>query len=162
LISKKDELLMELAFDIINTIRNMRAELEVNPASRIDIQLTVSSKTTRESLEMLAIYIKNLAKVSNLILTDKYTAQNNQYAVVFKDMHIVMPLAGIIDMAEQLKKTNLKIDQLKAEIKGKEVMLANKNFTARAPKEIVETQKNKLLDLQEQIKKLEVIKNGLH
>ncbi|MDP2830631.1 MAG: valine--tRNA ligase, partial [Candidatus Omnitrophota bacterium] len=37
LINKKDESQMELAFEVINVIRNMRAELEVNPASRIDI-----------------------------------------------------------------------------------------------------------------------------
>ena len=73
-----------------------------------------------------------------------------------------MPLEGVIDLTEQLKKTNLKIDKLKSEIKAKEVVLANKNFTARAPAEIVEAEKNKLIDMHEQVKKLEVIKNGLH
>ncbi|MDP2927482.1 MAG: valine--tRNA ligase [Candidatus Omnitrophota bacterium] len=161
LINKKDELQMELAFDLINTIRNMRAELEINPASRINIQLTVISKLTQKSLELLSGYIKNLAKVNNLTLTDKYIAQNNQYAVVFKDLHIVMPLEGIADVVEQLKKTNLKIDKLKSEIKIKEAMLANKNFTTRAPKEIVDAEKNKLIDMHEQAKKLEAVKNGL-
>ena len=162
LINKKDELQMELAFDLINVIRNMRAELEVNLARRIDIQVAVYNKRTRESLELLSSYIKNLAKVNHLTLTEKYTAQNNQYAVVFKDLHIAMPLEGVIDLTEQLKKTNLKIDKLKSEIKAKEVVLANKNFTARAPAEIVEAEKNKLIDMHEQVKKLEVIKNGLH
>jgi valyl-tRNA synthetase len=161
LINKNDELQMELAFEVINTIRNMRAELEINPASRVDIQLTVPNKLTQKSLELVSVYINNLAKVNNLTLNDKYVAQNNQYAVVLKDLHIVMPLEGIVDLAQQLKKTNLKIDKLKTEIKNKEAMLANKNFTARAPKEIVETEKNKLIDMQEQIKKLEVIRNGL-
>ena len=140
----------------------MRAELEVNPASRVDIQLTVTNKITRKSIEQLFSQIKNLAKVNNLILTDKYVAQNNQYAVVFKDMHIVMPLTGIVDVAQQLNKTSLKIDKLKSEIINKEIMLANKKFTARAPKEIVEAEKDKLIDMQAQIKKLELIKNGLH
>ena len=54
-----------------------------------------------------------------------------------------------------------KIDKLKTEIKNKQVMLANKKFTERAPTEIVEAEKNKLVDMHEQIKKLEVIKNGL-
>jgi valyl-tRNA synthetase len=161
LINKKSQLQMELAFDVINTIRNMRAELEVNPASRVDIQLIVRSKLTQKSLELVSEYIKNLAKVNNLTLTDKYIAQNNQYAVVFKDLHIVMPLEGIIDLETQLKKNNSKIDKLKSEIKNKEMMLANKNFSKRAPKEIVEAEKNKLIDMQEQIKKLKVIKNGL-
>ncbi|HPT38879.1 MAG TPA: valine--tRNA ligase [Candidatus Omnitrophota bacterium] len=161
LINKNDELEMGLVFDVINTVRNMRAELEINPASRVDIQITVTSKTTRNSLEMTAAYIKNLAKVNNLTLTDKYIPQSNQYAVVFKDLHVVMPLAGIVDVALQLKKTGLRIEKLQSEIKNKEGMLANKNFISRAPKEIVETEKTKLTDMHEQIKKLEVIKNGL-
>jgi valyl-tRNA synthetase len=40
-------------------------------------------------------------------------------------------------------------------------MLANKDFTSRAPVEIVAAEKNKLADMHEQIKKLELIKNGL-
>ncbi|MCX5694651.1 MAG: valine--tRNA ligase [Candidatus Omnitrophica bacterium] len=162
LINRKDEQQMELAFELINTIRNMRAELEVNPVSRIDIQLAVTNKLIQKSIEMFAVYIKNLAKVNNLAFTDQYIAQNNQYAVALKDLHVIMPLAGVVDVAEQLKKTNLKIDKLKAEIKNKETMLTNKNFTVRAPKEIVETEKVKLVDMNEQLKKLEAIKHGLH
>jgi len=161
LINKKDELQMELAFDVINVIRNMRAELEINPVSRIDIQLTVTNKLTKKSLELLSAYIKNLAKINYLTLTEKYVAKNNQYAVVFKDLHIIMPLEGVADLATQLKKTNSKIEKLKSEIINKEAMLANKNFSARAPQEIVQTEKNKLIDMYEQIKKLEVIVNGL-
>jgi valyl-tRNA synthetase len=140
----------------------MRAELEVNPVSRIDIQITVTNKLTQAHLEPLFSYIQNLAKVNNLTLSDKYIPKKNQYAVVYKDLHVVMPLEGVIDIDQQLKKTNLKIDKLKGEIKNKESMLANKNFTARAPEEIVQTEKNKLADMREQVKKLEVIKNGLH
>ena len=161
LINKQDELQMGLALDVINVIRNMRAELEINPADRIDIQITVSSKQARKSLELLFAYIKNLAKVNNLTLTDKYIPQKNQYAVVFKKLQIVMPLEGIIDLAGQLKKTNLKIDKIKLEINNKKIMLSNKNFSARAPKEIVQAEKDKIIDMQEQIKKLEVIQDGL-
>ncbi len=40
-------------------------------------------------------------------------------------------------------------------------MLANKDFIGRAPKEIIETEKGKLTDMHQQIKKLEEIINGL-
>ena len=161
LINRKDELRMELVFELINTIRNMRAELDVNPASRINIQLTITDENKQKLLEPLAEYIKNLARVNNLTLTNQYVSRNNQYAVLLKDIHIVMPLEGVVDIVEQLRKTNLKINKLKNEVKNKQEMLANKNFTSRAPVEIVEAEKNKLTDMYEQIKKLEVIKNGL-
>lgn len=161
LINRDDETQMELIFDVINTVRNMRAELEVFPASFIDIRLTLANQAAQKSLEPLSGYIKNLARINNLILDEKYIAQNNQYAVVFKDMHIVMPLSGLVDVAGQVKKTQMRIDKLEFEIKNKESMLANKNFTARAPEEIVAEERNKLALLREQIIKLEAIKNGL-
>jgi len=160
-INQKIESQMSSVFDLINTIRNMRTEMEINPGSRIDILLTVNNKDTRKTLELFSEHIKNLAKINSLVLNDHYLAQNNQYTVILKDLHIVIPLAGVVDITQQIKKTDLKIDKLKFEIKNKEAMLANKSFTARAPKEIVETEKNKLTDMQEQIKKLEMIKNGL-
>ena len=139
----------------------MRTELEINPASRVDIRLTVQNQSTQKTLEMVSGYIKSLARVNNLTLTNKYMPQSNQYTVVFKDLHIVMPLAGITDVTQQLKKTELKIEKLKSEIKNKETMVANKDFTVRAPEEIVEAEKNKLTDMHEQVKKLEAVKNGL-
>ena len=72
-----------------------------------------------------------------------------------------MPLEGVVDIGQQLKKIDAKIVKLKSEIINKETMLANKSFSTRAPVEIVEAEKVKLIDMREQIKKLEVIKNGL-
>ncbi len=145
---------------MINAVRNMRAELEVNPASRIDIQISASGPA-RKTLELCTGYIKNLAKIENLTLVEKYAPEKNRYAVVLKDMHIVMPLEGLVDVAQQIRKNSLKIEKLKTEIKNKEGMLANKNFTARAPKEIVDEERVKLVDMAEQVKKLEAIINGL-
>ncbi len=161
LINRKDEAEMNEVFEVINSIRNMRAELEINPAGKVDICLAVTNKLTRKLLEERAGDIKNLAKLNNLTITDEYLAQKNQYALVVNDLHVIMPLSGLVDVEQQLKKADAKIEKLKSEIKHKEVMLANKNFTARAPAEIVEAEEAKLTDFREQIKKLEAIKNGL-
>ncbi|MDD5128324.1 MAG: valine--tRNA ligase [Candidatus Omnitrophica bacterium] len=161
LISDDDEKQMQVAFDIINTVRNMRAEMEVGLNNRIEIKLTFSDRSREKIIAPLINYIKNLAKVETLKITEKYLPQENEFACVLKDMHIVMPLKGIVNVAEQIKKNQLKIDRLESEIKNKETMLANKNFLGRAPKEIIDTEKAKLKDMREQVTKLEVIKNGL-
>ena len=161
LINIKNEQLMQTAFEIINTIRNMRAELDVGLQNRVNIKLAFSDKLKQESTQVLFNHIKNLAKIDSLSITEKYTAGVNEYVVLLKDMHIAMPLAGLVDAGAQIKKNQLKIDKLKSEIKNKEAMLDNKNFTQRAPKEIVEAERTKLDDMAGQIAKLEVIINGL-
>lgn len=161
LINKKAEQEIQMAFDIINTIRNMRAELEIDPQNRINLKLAFANKTTEKIIDPLLSHIKNLAKIDNLEVTAKYSVQKNEYTTVLKDTHITILLSGIVDVQEQIKKNQLKTDKLKVEIKNKEAMLANKNFLQRAPVEIVNTEKAKLLDMQQEVKKLEVIINGL-
>ncbi|TAM41081.1 hypothetical protein EPN54_02150, partial [bacterium] len=129
--------------------------------SRIGIKLVLQDKSDEKLLLDLTPYIKNLAKIDNLAIAYDYLPQKNEYVVVLKNMQVVMPLTGIVDVAGQLKKTKAKIDKLQAEIKNKKGMLANENFTRRAPKEIVEEERNKLNDLAAQLIKLEEIKNGL-
>ncbi|MDD5120325.1 MAG: valine--tRNA ligase [Candidatus Omnitrophica bacterium] len=161
MIDLKVENQIQSVFDIINMVRNMRAELELNPSSFIDIELALPDKQAHNIIKPLLDYIKNLAKVKNLSLSEKYIPQANQYAAVFKDMHIIMPLSGLVDTETQLKKTEGKIGKLQADIRSKETMLGNKNFTARAPAEIVEAERVKLKEMQMQIVKLEAVRNGL-
>ena len=161
LVNNDDEKQMQIAFDIINAVRNMRSEMEVGLSSRIGIKLTFSEKSMEKTIAPLISYIKNLAKVDNLNITEEYLPQEKEFACVLKNMHIVMPLSGIVDAAEQIKNNQAKIDKIKSEITNKEAMLANKNFLSRAPKEIVDTEKDKLKDMHDQVIKLEVIKNGL-
>jgi len=161
LINKKDEQEMQAAFDIINTIRNMRAQLEIDPQNRVNLKMVFANKVTEKIIEPLLSHIKNLAKIDNLEIIAKYSFQKNEYTAVLKDIHITILLSGVVDAQEQIKKNQLKIDKLKTEIKSKDAMLANKNFLQRAPIEIVNTEKTKLLDMQQQVKKLEVIINGL-
>ncbi|MDD5116576.1 MAG: class I tRNA ligase family protein, partial [Candidatus Omnitrophica bacterium] len=161
LINPEDEKEMQLAFDIINTIRNMRAEMDVGLNSRIEIKLNPGDKGALKSIEALTDYIKNMAKVDKLTVSESYCPQKNEFACLVRNMHIVMPLEGIADVAEQARKTQAKIDKVSSEIQNKENVLANKNFLARAPKEVVEAEKKKLEGMREQIIKLEAIKNGL-
>ncbi|MFA6129746.1 MAG: valine--tRNA ligase [Candidatus Omnitrophota bacterium] len=161
LINEDDEKQMQVVFDIINAIRNMRSEMELGLASRPEIKLTFADKSMEESLRPLFSHIKNLAKLDQLSIAENYLPQENEYTSILKNMHIVMPLKGIVNVAEQINKNQVKIDKIKSEIKNKEIMLANKNFLSRAPKEIIDAEKNKLKDMHEQAAKLEVIKNGL-
>ncbi|MFA5200048.1 MAG: valine--tRNA ligase, partial [Candidatus Omnitrophota bacterium] len=161
LINLKIEKQIQSAFDIINTIRNMRAELEINPAGFVDILLSFQDSAEKAKTQPLFDYIKNLARLNSLSIVERYEVQKNQYVVLLKNTHIIMLLSGVVDVDAQLKKIENRIDKLQQDIKNKETMLANKNFTQKAPAEIVEAEKIKLKDFSAQIVKLEAIKNGL-
>jgi len=152
---------MRDVFELINTIRNMRSEMDIGLSSAIRIKISSPDGSIREGISAMSGHIKNLARISELELNEEYVQRKNEFTCVLKGMHIVLPLEGVVNADEQIRKNQAKIDRLKAEIAKKETMLDNKNFTTLAPKEIVETEKKKLSDMREQAIKLEAIRNGL-
>ncbi|RCJ19950.1 valine--tRNA ligase [Nostoc sp. ATCC 43529] len=65
----------ELLIDTIRTIRNLRAEADVKPGVKVTANLQTESEKERQILTAGQVYIKDLAKVETLTITDK---QKNQ------------------------------------------------------------------------------------
>ena len=55
-----------------------------------------------------------------------------------------MPLAAILDVAEEIEKLSREIKRLKQEIKRGEGMLSNPNFVNKAPQAKVDAEREKL------------------
>jgi valyl-tRNA synthetase len=161
LIDKKTETGMNLLFEAINAIRNMRAELEVPLTSAIDVKLFSSSRPKRELFSGMSGYIKNLAKVNDPFIGEHYVHTKGEFVAVLNDAHVVIPLSGVVDIDKYKTKIETRIQRTRSEIKSKEDTLANPNFVKRAPLEIVEGEKEKLKNLKEALKKLEGVLDGI-
>ncbi|MCX5697518.1 MAG: valine--tRNA ligase [Candidatus Omnitrophica bacterium] len=161
MIDKKYEELMQSVFDVIVTIRNMRSELEIPLQDTISSTICSPQKKERELLASCAPIIKNLTKTGEVDIKETCTRGPGQFVMVLKDMHIVIPLSGLIDIAAHRKKTEEKIAKAEAEIKRKKELLENANFSKNAPEEIVEKEKARLSELNELVKKLKAVKDAL-
>ena len=161
LLDKEAENQMQVCCDLIVTLRNMRQEMEIPLQNFISAKICVKDKKAAQEIELLADYIKNLVKLNDLSVECDYKPKTGEYTCVLRQMHVVIPLSGVVDMQQQLIKCGQKIIKLEAEIQSKKKTLENKNFTAKAPNEIVQAEREKLKEMLEQLKKLEVIKNAL-
>jgi len=163
IIDKKAEKAMGEVFEIITTIRNMRAELDIPvQAPNLSVKITSTKDATRLLVETNATHIKNLARIANLAVEEEYRHVTGEFVNILKDMHIVIPLEGVIDIGKHTKKIDDKISKAQNDIKSKETMLANKDFIKRAPAEIIEGEKEKLKALNEEVRKLKGVKDGLN
>jgi valyl-tRNA synthetase len=160
LIDKKTDLRMSALFEVINTLRNMRLELEVGLNERIDVKVFSASKETLKLLNTAQGYIKNLVKTGSLNFFEHYARSESEFVWIVKDMHIVIPLAAS-DIEKHKAKIEERIKKTKAAINSKEKTLANDAFIKKAPAEIVAGEKEKLKDLGETLKKLEALNYGL-
>jgi len=160
IIDKKTEKKMEKAFAVITAIRNMRADVEIPLTSEIKV-IAACGKADSQMLNAMSGFIKSLSKLSDLQINDKYAPIKSAITAVAGDIHISIPLEGIVDIEKEQAKIEGKIKNTENAINAKEKTLANPDFLKRAPAEVVAKEKEKLAELTETLKKLQGVKNGL-
>lgn len=161
IIDTKLESEMQLVFEVITCVRNMRAELEIPLQDTVEARIVIPAKATKRLLMEFLPHIQHLAKVSTLHFDIHYRHIKGEFVNVLKSMHIAIPLSKVVDTKEYLTRLVQKIDKLKGEIKNKEKMLSNEGFLKGAPADIVSAEKVKLKDFKETLKKMETVKHEL-
>ncbi|MEQ1814531.1 MAG: valine--tRNA ligase, partial [Candidatus Nitrotoga sp.] len=145
--TKIDKTAMEqiaLLQEIINACRRLRSEMNLSPAQRIP--LIIASGTAADDvsiLNTLAPYISSLAKLSEVQVVTDLPDGDAAIAIVgtFKLM-----LKVEIDVAAERERLDKEIARLSAEIGKVENKLGNESFVARAPAQVVEQERKRMVD----------------
>lgn len=145
LIDDELETSFSLLFETIRSIRNLRAEAEIKQGVKVNVILESKSETERGILNQTQTYIKQLAKVEHLTITDSLTEEvSKAIASVVGTISILIPLDGVIDIEKLTAKLEKKLGKIEGEIKSLEGRLNNANFVNKAPQDIIDTAKNAL------------------
>ena len=153
----KDNKDVENLISIVSEIRSFKNELNINPGSYIDISLSKIDKKNRDFFKKNEIILKKLGRISNFLFND---INKPSASLVVKGNVLKLYFEENIDL--NLIKENLLNKQTKyqAEMDKIQSRLKNKDFVKRAPKHIVEQEKNNYNNLQNDIKKISLtIKN---
>jgi valyl-tRNA synthetase len=141
----------ELLIGVIRTIRNLRAEADIKPATKITVLLQSDNSKEREILARGQTYIGDLAKVEQLNIVDKIEQEpTGAIASVFATVQAIVPLSGVIDIDAFKAKIQKKIDKLDKDITSIEGRLNNSKFIDRATPEVVAETKNMLAEAEKQ------------
>ncbi len=161
LIDKKIEQKMDLIFEIIAAIRNIRHELGILLIKEIPAVVFCENKADKQLIEQAAPLLKNIAKLASLDIRPSYAPIKSSVSLMVKDIRIAIPLEGLVDIEKERQKIAQRILRSEAEIRSKEGMLENRDFLRRAPGEVVEREKAKLTEAKATLKRLEAIKDEL-
>ena len=161
IIDKKIEERMEIIFNIITSIRNLRAEVEMPVDKRIDVILATADKKNCDMLNLASPYIKTLARIDNLAIENKPVRLKSTVSALVNNIHIFIPLGGVIDLEKEKAKISQQIKKAELEVETKQNVLKNKEFIKKAPNEVVEREKTRLGELKETLKKLKKISHEL-
>ena len=158
LINPELEQSFSLLFNVIGTIRNLRAESVIKPGEKIKVILQTDSDKEIELLKSTEGYIKDIGKVGELVITDSLEDPGQVTAGVTGTVQVLIPLTGLVDVGELRAKLQKKLDKVEKDIKSLSGRLNNPGFVNKAPDSVIQGAKN---DLTEAQKQAEILKERL-
>jgi valyl-tRNA synthetase len=135
---------MALVIAAISEGRSVRAELNVPPSARPALLVTEAGPRERRILEENAEAIRQLLRVGEI----RFDATADAGAVPYRaeTASFALPVAEFIDLAAERGRLAKEVAALAADIDRTAKKLANPDFVARAPDEVVEENRERLAD----------------
>ena len=129
---------------VIVAIRNIRGEMNISPATNINVLLTSGTDQDRKNLDSNQQFLVKLAKLESVSwLDDPQQAPPSSMQVV-GDMEVLVPMAGLIDVDAEMARLGREQDKLTKEIGRLSGKLGNAKFVDNAPVDVVAREKEKL------------------
>ncbi len=128
--------------EIIKSIRNVRNEMNVAPSKKIKVYLKAGEH--KAAIEKLSLYLEKMAGVSECVMVDEKPDEKRLSALVTSYAEVFIPLGELIDTDKEIARLNKELDGIKKEIARVEGMINNQGFVAKAPKQLIDKEKDKL------------------
>ena len=139
---------MELVFETIKSLRNVRQSFNISTSLKMDIEIRATEEE-KPVFEEIEAYIKRLAKVENITYADVNAPVPQKTATaVVSASKIVLSLENLIDFNEEIKRQQKKLDKLTGEKKSLAGRINNPKFVANAPKELIQQTKERIAEIE--------------
>ncbi|MFH1214533.1 MAG: class I tRNA ligase family protein, partial [Candidatus Neomarinimicrobiota bacterium] len=146
----------ELLQEIVTALRTARSEMNISPATQIELIVRTSADAPATELlnnAEICAYIQNLVKVTSITVIAETAKPHHSSTVVVRGSEFFIPLEGVIDLAAETTRLEKEINRLTGLLKGVSGKLSNPDFIAKAPREIIAREREKEQLLREQLHK---------
>ena len=142
---------------LVRSIRNVRAQLGINP--RVELQASLDYQGHDYLVGDEAEAVKGLARLHNL--SDAESLEPSQgggvVTVVAGEVVVALPLGEVTDLAEQRRRLEGERDEASKHLKRVDSLLARPQFRAKAPEHVVERERERAQGLQQRLERLDEV-----
>ncbi|MEQ1858208.1 MAG: valine--tRNA ligase, partial [Longimicrobiales bacterium] len=138
--------------ELIVEVRRLRKEYGVPEGGRVAIHLWGGSDGFPAHVREQGSALEQLARVNRIETSAGHGV--GAHAVLAKGVELFMPLEGVIDLDRERARLREEIAKLEGLHAGTTKKLANEAFVARAPVEVVQKERDRLTQFEEQASKL--------
>ena len=135
-------------------LRQIRGEMKISMAKRIDIILANASDEDRRRLADNAPLLNKLAKLESVRVLEAGEEAPMSATALVGEMQVLVPMAGLIDKDAELARLDKEIARLSGEVQRVGGKLANEGFVAKAPAEVLDKERAKLAEAEQALGKL--------
>jgi valyl-tRNA synthetase len=136
---------------VVSGIRNIRGEANIKPSQEMPLLLQGGNDEDHLLATHAATMLKRLVNISDITWLDNDTEAPPNALALVGDLKVMVPLAGLIDVAKEQVRLSKEIDKNQQDLKRIENKLGNEKFVSKAPAAVVDKERAKAADLQGRI-----------
>ena len=150
---------MESVMNAIRSIRNRRAEMNVPPSKKAAVYILTSKPDVfTEGVG----YMQRLAYADAVTILEKEPADiNGMVCCTTADAKLYIPMGQLVDVEKELERVAKELEKARQNLAMIEGKLSNEKFTARAPENVVNAEREKAAKARDLIAQLEESEKAL-
>ena len=129
---------MQLIMDVITGIRNIRGEMNIAPAMKLNVTVQTDEADITRRMQDHQDLIANLARLESLTISPVGKKPRAAATSVIEGATIFVSLAGIIDFSQEAARLQTEIGKIDAELATLNKKLGNEDFLSKAPEAVVD------------------------
>ncbi|MDA7949851.1 MAG: valine--tRNA ligase [Pirellulaceae bacterium] len=134
----------------LGALREIRSRQNIAPKKSLEFLVECPDDVT-ELLKPMEPYFSSMANAKGVCWQEKVEIPETNAHLQLDGFDIYVDLKDFIDVKAELKRNRKQQEKLEKMVLGKEKKLQNEGFLARAPENVVETERQSLVTLQEQL-----------
>ena len=140
---------MEWVMAFVSGVRSIRSQMNITPKKTLPVLLKQINESDKSRLENNQQFLQSLANIASIeIINDKGPAAAT---ALVGSMEILIPLEGLIDKAEEVKRLDKEINKLEKLYQQASKKLANPRYIDNAPEAVVNKEREKQHQLHQAI-----------
>jgi valyl-tRNA synthetase len=140
------EMDMAILQDLIVSVRNVRAELKIEPKTRVPIEIFAHQPEIRMMIEQNRGAVERLANVEAITFVESSLAKlAGARSTARFDVHVVYERK--VDVAAECERLKKELEKLEREFANNQRQLGNEQFLAKAPAHVVEGLRSRATEL---------------
>jgi len=145
---------IDIVKEVITAIRNIRGENRISPATKLTIRIGVQQDDVQKILSENRMALMTLGRLESLDIGDAGNMNKcavNTIAVKDARAQVIIPLEGLVDFNEEIKRIQKTIEKLEKDVQLLTNKLSNEKFVANADEDVIANDRLLLQQSKDQI-----------